>query len=79
MSAGNPAPVIRLFRVFIPATVIALLFSEIVLVLACYSLCSLFTLGTDPFFYLFAEANYWKILLVAACIILVLYFQDLLH
>jgi sugar transferase (PEP-CTERM system associated) len=69
--------VIRLFRVFIPATVVALLFSEIVLVLACYSLSSLFTLGADPFFYLFAEANYWKILLVTACIILTLYFQDL--
>jgi sugar transferase (PEP-CTERM system associated) len=69
--------VIRLFRVFIPATVVALLFSEIVLVLACYSVSSLFTLGMDPVFYLFAEANYWKILLVAACIILALYFQDL--
>jgi sugar transferase (PEP-CTERM system associated) len=69
--------VIRLFRVFIPATVVALLFSEILLVLACYSVSSLFTLGTDPLFYLFAEANYWKILLVAACIILALYFQDL--
>lgn len=68
---------IRLFRVFIPATVVALLFTEIVLILACYSVSSLFTLGTDPLFYLFAEANYWKILLVAACIILALYFQDL--
>jgi sugar transferase (PEP-CTERM system associated) len=69
--------VIRLFRVFIPATVVALLFSEIVLVVACYSATSLFTLGADPGFYLFGEANYWKILLVAGCIILALYFQDL--
>lgn len=71
------APVIRLFRVFIPATVVALLFSEILLVLACYAATSLFTLGTDPGFYLFGEANYWKILLVTGCIILTLYFQDL--
>jgi sugar transferase (PEP-CTERM system associated) len=69
--------VIRLFRVFIPTTVVALLFSEIVLVLACYSVMSLFTLGADPAFYLFGEGNYWKILLVAGCIILALYFQDL--
>jgi len=69
--------VIRLFRVFIPATVVALLISEIILVLGCYSLASLFTLGTDPVFYLFEEGNYWKILLVTACIILALYFQDL--
>jgi sugar transferase (PEP-CTERM system associated) len=74
----HTALVIRLFRVFIPATVVALLFSEIVLVLACYSATSLFTLGADdPAFYLFGEANYWKILLVAVCIILALYFQDL--
>jgi hypothetical protein len=36
-----------------------------------------FTLGTGPAFYLFEEANYWKILLFAGCIILALYFQDL--
>jgi len=69
--------VIRLFRVFIPTTVIALLVSEISLVLACYSVASLFTLGMDPAFYLFGEGNYWKILLVTCCIILALYFQDL--
>src|SRR5260370_1775775 len=38
---------------------------------------SLFTLGADPAFYLFGEGNFWKILLVAGCIILALYFQDL--
>ena len=31
----------------------------------------------DPGFFLFAEGNYWKILVVTACIILTLYFQDL--
>ena len=31
----------------------------------------------DPAFFLFAEGNYWKILVVTACIILTLYFQDL--
>jgi len=69
--------VIRLFRVFIPATVVALLLSEILLVAVCYSVSSLFTLGTDPAFYLFEEGNYWKILVITACIILALYFQDL--
>ncbi len=68
---------IRLFRVFIPATVIVLLISEILLVVGCYSVASAFTLGADPEFYLFAEGNYWKLLLVAGCIILALYFQDL--
>ncbi|MGA8027779.1 MAG: sugar transferase [Bryobacteraceae bacterium] len=68
---------IRLFRVFIPTSVLALLISEIVIVLACYSVASLFTLYEDPFFYLFVEGNYWKILVVTCCIILGLYFQDL--
>jgi len=68
--------VIRLFRVFIPTSVVALLISEIVLVLACY-LLSLVFLGMDISFYLFEENNYWKFLVLTALIILVLYFQDL--
>lgn len=68
---------IRLFRVFIPASVVALLLSETILVLACYSAASLFTVAVDPGFYLFGEGNYWKVLLVGGCIILGLYFQDL--
>jgi exopolysaccharide biosynthesis polyprenyl glycosylphosphotransferase len=68
--------VIRLFRVFIPASVLALLISEIILVLACY-LVSLLVLGIDPVFYLFVENNYWKLLLVTGLIILLFYFQDL--
>ncbi len=67
---------IRLFRVFIPASVVALLLSEIVLVLACY-VGALFLISPDPAFYLFAEQNYWKILVVTFWIILTMYFQDL--
>ncbi len=33
--------------------------------------------GFDAGFYLFGEGNYWKLLVVTACIILGLYFQDL--
>jgi sugar transferase (PEP-CTERM system associated) len=68
--------VIRLFRVFIPASVVALLISEIVLVLGCYVL-AIFFLGIDPSFFLFDEGNLWKLLVVVATIILGLYFQDL--
>jgi len=68
--------VIRLFRVFIPASVVALLISEIVLVIGCYVL-SLLILGIDPVFYLVEENNYWKLLVIAGLIILLLYFQDL--
>lgn len=67
---------IRIFRVFIPTSVVALLLSEIVLVLACYVL-SIWILGIDVQFYLFEENNYWKLLVITGLIILVLYFQDL--
>jgi sugar transferase (PEP-CTERM system associated) len=68
--------VIRLFRVFIPASVVALLISEIILVLGCYVL-AIYFLGLDPAFFLFEEGNYGKLLIVTATIILGLYFQDL--
>ena len=68
---------IRLFRVFIPASVVALLISEVLLLLACYWVASLFTLNQDPRSYLFVQGNYWKILFITTCIILGLYFQDL--
>ncbi len=68
--------VIRIFRVFIPASVVALLISEIALVLGCY-LLALVVLGLDPAFYLFEENNYWKLLLITGFIIMLLYYQDL--
>jgi sugar transferase (PEP-CTERM system associated) len=69
--------VIRLFRVFIPASVVALLISEVILVLICYTLSSLFTTYLDPWTYLVTERNFWKVLLVVGLIILGMYFQDL--
>jgi sugar transferase (PEP-CTERM system associated) len=68
--------VIRLFRVFIPASVVALLISECLLILICYGLAS-YAGGVDPEFYLVTEGNWWKVLVVAGVIIGGLYFQDL--
>lgn len=68
---------IRLFRVLVPTSVVALLLSEIVLVLACYLLAALATLSVDPYVYLAVEMNYWKILVLAGAIVTGLYFQDL--
>src|SRR5690348_2137226 len=67
----------RLFRLLIPTSVVALLLSEIALILACYLLASLFLLRPDAYFYLVAEQNYWKLLVVTACIVIGMYFQDL--
>ena len=68
---------IRLFKVFIPASVVALLLSEIFLIAVCYFGTCFFALGVDPYIYLIAEGNYWKILFLTICIVLGLYFQDL--
>ena len=68
---------IRLFRVFVPASVVALLVSEVLVVLACYTMAAFIALPIDPVFYLFGEGSFWRILIVAGCIILGLYFQDL--
>jgi sugar transferase (PEP-CTERM system associated) len=67
----------RLFRVFIPASVLALLLSEIALIIACYTVAALYTLNVDPVVYLWDEDHYWKILFVSLCIILGFYLQDL--
>lgn len=74
---------IRLFRVFIPASVVGLLISEILLVFFCYVAASLVhtsffqTTYLDPWTYLVAQHNIWKLLIVVALIILGMYFQDL--
>ncbi|MBV9081477.1 MAG: sugar transferase [Acidobacteriaceae bacterium] len=68
---------IRLFRVFIPTTVVALLLSEVLLVLTCYAVAAMFSTYPDAWVYLVDEGNYWKLLLLAALIILGMYFQDL--
>lgn len=62
---------------FIPASVVALLLSEILLIAGCYFGTALYALGVDPYLYLVAEGNYWKILFLTTCIVLGLYFQDL--
>jgi len=68
--------VIRLFRVFIPASVVALFLSECVLILVCYTLAT-YAGWEDPQLYLLAEGNWWKVLLVLALIVGGMYFQDL--
>ncbi len=73
---------VRLFRVFIPASVIGLLATEFLLILACY-ICGTFlvyaliTTEFDPQFFLMADNGLLRILFVVVCIMLGLYFHDL--
>src|SRR5579885_2367679 len=68
---------VRLFRVFIPASVLGLLISEAVLIFSCYVVASFLVLDTDPQIFLLYDNGLWRIALVAVCIMLALYFNDL--
>lgn len=68
---------IRLFRVFIPASVLALLLSEAVLILFCLVVVSVGVTDLDPEFFLFDEGGLLRMSCVVASMLAGLYFQDL--
>ena len=68
---------VRLFRVFVPTSVLALLISETILIFSCYVLASFFTLDTDPAVYLLDEGGIARIALVVGCVMFGIYFHDL--
>jgi sugar transferase (PEP-CTERM system associated) len=68
---------IRLFRVFVPSSVIALLLSEAILVFTCYVVATFIVLHEDPQVYLFDDNGLGSIAVVVACIIVGIYFHDL--
>jgi sugar transferase (PEP-CTERM system associated) len=68
---------IRLFRVFVPVGTLALLISEILLIIGAFVLSSFLLMPNDPTDYILYEGGMWSILLVAISILLGLYFHDL--
>src|SRR5581483_4658829 len=73
---------VRLFRVFIPASVLGLLISEAALIFSCYVVASYVAatfqlLDTAPEIFLLYDNGLWRIALVVGCIMLALYFNDL--
>jgi sugar transferase (PEP-CTERM system associated) len=68
---------IRLFRVFFPTTVLALLVSEILILFFSFIFFGLFFLDVDPTFFLIEEDGLLRIAIVVASILLGLYMQDL--
>jgi len=69
--------VIRLFKVSIPTSVVALLVSEAILVFSCYLLVAYWTLDVAAEIFLFDEGGIWSILVVVGVILVGLYFNDL--
>jgi sugar transferase (PEP-CTERM system associated) len=68
---------IRLFQVFIPTSVLALLISEIAVLYFCYTLASFLLIDAAPDVYLLYEGGLGRISLVVVSIVLGLYFEDL--
>src|SRR5882724_6503191 len=68
---------IRLFRVSIPTSVLALFVLETILLASCYAAMAHYVLDEDTEFYLFYDGGWRQILLVVATIQLGLYLQDL--
>jgi exopolysaccharide biosynthesis polyprenyl glycosylphosphotransferase len=68
---------IRLFRVSIPTSVLALIVLETIIVLACYCVAAYLTVDEALEFYLFYDGGWLPIAVVTAVIQVGLYFQDL--
>jgi sugar transferase (PEP-CTERM system associated) len=68
---------IRLFRVFVPASVVALLVSEFILIYACYLAAAFLVFRVDPQVFLVDDNGWLRIAVVVICLILAVYFHDL--
>jgi sugar transferase (PEP-CTERM system associated) len=68
---------VRLFRIFIPQSVLFLLISEVLLIAAGFVAAAFLTPGIDPVFYLLYGNGPVNIALVLITIVLGLYLQDL--
>jgi sugar transferase (PEP-CTERM system associated) len=68
---------VRLFRVFIPASVLALLVAETALLYTCFLFSAYIVLDVDPEFFLLYDGGLFRVTLAVATLLLGLYFQDL--
>jgi sugar transferase (PEP-CTERM system associated) len=68
---------IRLFRVSIPSSSLALVLSEAVVILTCYILAAYATLDISSDIFLWEDGGWWRIAWVVIFILMGLYFHDL--
>ncbi len=69
---------LRLFRVFVPTSVVALLFSEAILIFSCYVVSTFLLQDVDAgMFFLVEELGWARIAFVVLCIMFGVYFHDL--
>jgi lipopolysaccharide/colanic/teichoic acid biosynthesis glycosyltransferase len=68
---------IRLFRVYVPASAVALLVSEVILTYTCYLAVAFTILEVDPQVFLLYDNGWMRISIVVACFMAGIYFHDL--
>ena len=68
---------IRLFRISIPSSAVALVLSETVLVMSCYVIAAYATLDIASDIFLLEDGGWWRIAFVGVFILLGLHFHDL--
>jgi sugar transferase (PEP-CTERM system associated) len=68
---------IRLFRVFVPTSILVLLLSEFILLSFCYILASYMTLDVDPSVFLMYDGGFGRIVIIIFSILFGLHFLDL--
>lgn len=68
---------IRIFRVFVPTSVVALLVSEVILLFLCFVVALVGVMDVDPEFVLVYDGGALRIAIAVFSILLGLYFQDL--
>lgn len=68
---------IRVFNVFVPASVVTLLFSEAILLLSCFVLAIYLVLNVDPEVYLLYDEGLIRVLMAVLSLVLGMYFSDL--
>jgi exopolysaccharide biosynthesis polyprenyl glycosylphosphotransferase len=69
--------VIRLFRVFIPTSVVVLILAEAALIFGCFTLAAFLFIEEDPGIFLLYDDGIERIAIMAGTIIFTFYFQDL--
>src|SRR5512140_281078 len=68
---------IRLFRLSIPSSAVALVLSETVLLLSCYVVAAYLTLDIATDILLLQDGGWWRVAFVCGFLVLGLHFNDL--
>src|SRR6266699_3261933 len=68
---------IRIFKIFVPTSILALLISEVVLLLSCYLAAVVLFAGVDPEAFLLYDNGIERILIVVIVELLGIYLLDL--